>query len=136
MKRILILDTETTGLPADMNRPYTDVQNWPHMLSVAWRAYEDGFLMDRKIYIVAPREGVVNSPGAMAVNNITPKLQAEKGVPVWRIGGELMAEMLRADLIVAHNVAFDRNIIGAEFARVTIPMPEKECFGMVIISWR
>lgn len=36
MKNILFLDTETVGLPGDMNQPYTNHANWPECVSIAW----------------------------------------------------------------------------------------------------
>lgn len=128
-KKILILDTETTGLPADMKAPYTDVDNWPHMLSVAWGIFdENGTLLRKANYIVAPRIGVSNSPEAMAVNNITPAYQKEHGSECWQIVNSLRVAMDTADVIVAHNVAFDKNIIGAEFARLKMQMPDRHWF--------
>lgn len=124
---ILILDTETTGLPANMDAPYTDTKNWPHMISIAWQIFEDGGRKkEMDGCIIAPREGVINSPKAMAVNKITPEMQEEEGVEIRFVMERLKGKMLLARQIVAHNVQFDKGIIGAEFARLGILMPERE----------
>lgn len=128
MGNILILDTETTGLPADMNRPYTDTDNWPHMLSVAWEWYREGVLYEKRNYIIAPRDGVVNSPSAMAINNITPEYQKEHGWHISHAISEIEDRIEEADMIVSHNIAFDKNIIGAEFTRAGIEMPNRRWF--------
>lgn len=130
MKKVLVIDTETTGLPVNMNRPYTDVANWPHMLSVAWITnFEPGIdyeIMNIDGFIIAPRPGVVNSPGAMAINGITPAIQKEKGLSIEFVLAKLAVKMDEADIIVAHNAIFDRNIIGAEFERAGFLLPEKK----------
>lgn len=36
----IIIDTETTGLPDDMNQPANNTKNWPHFLSIAWEVWE------------------------------------------------------------------------------------------------
>ena len=42
----LIFDTETTGLPKNFNARYTDTDNWPRMVQLAWQEYDkDGNLL-------------------------------------------------------------------------------------------
>lgn len=113
---ILILDTETTGLPANMNAPHTDTENWPHMLSVAWEVYQDsGEFLRKENYIVAPRFGVVNN--AVHINGITPEIQEREGVHIDGILEDLFWEIGKSARVVAHNAQFDAGIIGAEFER-------------------
>lgn len=126
---ILVLDTETTGLPANMDAPHTDTENWPHMLSIAWEGYrENGESMGECSYIIEPRPGVINSPGPMSVNKITPEVQEKNGWDIAYVLEHLKGLLSHASLVVAHNVAFDKNIIGAEFARAGLEMPEREWF--------
>lgn len=126
---ILILDTETTGLPANMDAPHTDTDNWPHMLSIAWEVYHDtGKLHSKEAYIIAPRKGVVNSPQALAVNRITPEIQEREGVKIKRVLTRLESALFYTDWVVAHNVQFDRGVIGAEFVRSEREMWNKRWF--------
>lgn len=126
---ILILDTETTRLPANMNAPHTDTENWPHMLSVAWEMYRDsGELHSKEAYIVAPRPGVINSPKALEVNKITPEIQEKEGVSIDRVMRRLESAFFYADTIAAHNVVFDKNVIGAEFTRIGVGMWVRKWF--------
>ncbi|HEY5387075.1 MAG TPA: hypothetical protein VIL79_04150, partial [Thermoleophilia bacterium] len=34
--QILVFDTETSDLPRDWRRPASDVDNWPHLVQIAW----------------------------------------------------------------------------------------------------
>lgn len=125
---VLILDTETTGLPASMDAPYTDTKNWPHMLSIAWQEHYEGGEVVRQSFIISPRPGVVNTQGALAINKITPELQEREGVSVREVLRKLRKAMFWAELTVAHNVQFDKNIIGCEFHRIGEQLPENDWF--------
>jgi len=126
MERILVIDTETTGLPADMNAPYTDTDNWPHMLSIAWVMYTaEGEQIRRQSFYIGPRPGVTNR--AIHINGITDEKLAE-GSAADIVLIELAMEMNSADMIIAHNVEFDRNVIGAEFVRAGLSMPKRKWF--------
>lgn len=34
--KYLFIDTETTGLPKEYDAPYTDIDNWPRLVQLAW----------------------------------------------------------------------------------------------------
>lgn len=52
MNRIIVLDTETTGLPGDPSLPYTSVDNWPRLVQLAWQCYTaDGTLLSEESHI-------------------------------------------------------------------------------------
>ena len=45
----LIFDTETTGLPKDWKKPYTDTDNWPRAIQIAWQLHDEmGELVEAK----------------------------------------------------------------------------------------
>jgi DNA polymerase III epsilon subunit-like protein len=99
------------------------------MLSVAaiLYTYEGEYIRDAS-YIVAPRDGVVNSPEAMRVNGITPELQKREGFPIGAILEELGWAINAAGLVVAHNAVFDRPVIEAEFLRANLDVPKCNWF--------
>lgn len=39
--KITIIDTETTGLPLDMNAPVDDLDNWPRIVGIAWQTWDE-----------------------------------------------------------------------------------------------
>lgn len=157
-QRILFVDTETTGLPQNMNAPYTDTRNWPHILGIAWELWEvkqvkketygwesatvfdqGGWTVEggeeayyeeskprclrQENYIVQQRDGVVSSPEALKVHGITPDKQYEEGTEITYIIEEFLKLAEEADIIVAHNVAFDRPIIVCEMFRLGEDVP-------------
>ena len=127
MKKILFLDTETVGLPGDPNQPYTNHQNWPEMVSIAWQLQsESGEYITAGDYIVAPRPGVEN--GATHINGITPEMQETYGTEIRVILKKLLEAFADADLVVAHNVQFDQPVIFAELDRLGYEIPWKEWY--------
>ena len=39
--KILVFDTETTGLPKDMKGDIKDSSNWPYIVQISWLVYDD-----------------------------------------------------------------------------------------------
>lgn len=107
--RLLFFDTETTGLP-DRSRPL-DHASQPHLVQVAaCLADADGRVWGSLSLIVYPSAWEIPERAA-AVHGITSDIARKVGV------GEDSATMALtdlarcADLIVAHNLDFDRRII-------------------------
>lgn len=127
IRKILFLDTETVGIPADPTQPYTNHQNWPEMVSIAWQLQnESGEYITSGDYIVAPRHGVENR--AAHINGITPEMQEKFGVEIYLILEELLEAFADADLVVAHHVQFDQSVIFAELDRLGYEIPRKEWY--------
>lgn len=117
----LFFDTETAGLPLSRHSSVTELSNWPRLVQLAYLVYEDE---NTKIasgnYIVRP-EGF-NIPAAFArIHGITNDRALQEGIPLFTILEDFTIQMARADYLVAHNMAFDEKIIGAELLRSGIP---------------
>ncbi len=51
--KIVVFDTETTGLPQFYNAPITQVNNWPRLVQLAFiEFYENGALAAKHNYII------------------------------------------------------------------------------------
>ena len=75
----LIFDTETTGLPKDWNAPFTDSDNWPRLVQLAWQLHdESGKLIDNKNFIVKP-EGYTIPYNAEKIHGISTERAEEEG---------------------------------------------------------
>lgn len=127
----LFFDTETTGLPRDWKAPVTDLNNWPRMVQLAYLLFDkDGNKLLESDFIIKP-EGYTIPKEAAAVHGITTEIALEKGKPLGQ-SLELFYEAVQAaDTLVAHNMAFDEMIVGAELLREkkhnVIPMKTRIC---------
>lgn len=113
----LIFDTETTGLPKSWKAPVTEVDNWPRMVQLAWVRFDaKGELLDQGNHIIAP-EGYTIPKAASDIHGITTARAIAEGqllLPILEQFADLLAQ---SDYVVAHNISFDENILGAEFIR-------------------
>lgn len=117
---ILIFDTETTGLLPTKNPDYNDFNSFDRcrIVSIAWNIYQDdGFLIRSRYHIVKPSDFAIDDNSiATQINKITGSI-ANNGSQIDDIWNELSKDLLNVDLIVAHNIVFDKTILLAELAR-------------------
>ena len=125
--KILFFDTETTGLPLDLDEPYTNVKNWPRLVQLSW------ILEDTETNEVTEHDFIIKPDGfiipfaATKIHHITTEKAERDGVKLRAALGDFVQDMLRADLQVAHNIEFDKNVICSEIYRTAIKlMGEKE----------
>lgn len=118
MKKILFVDCETNGLPIDYKASYTEVDNWPRVISLAW------ILTDENANVVAQSHSLIKPDGwdmpteAFWVDNgFSQEKSLAEGLPIVQVLEELKAAKEQADVLVAHNLSFDHRIIWAEFIR-------------------
>lgn len=116
----LFFDTETTGLPKDYDAPLTDFDNWPRLVQLSWILTDStGIEMRVKDYIIKP-EGFNIPEKATKLHGITTDLAKSKGSLLQKVLEDFIADVEAADVIVGHNVEFDKKIVEAELLRCKI----------------
>jgi DNA polymerase III epsilon subunit-like protein len=116
--RILLLDTETNGLPRNRYAPIALAGNWPAILQLSWGVYE--LTPGSRTLVTGEKRdiGLALDPsvpwdaGAAAIHGIS-ETEARRGTPAARVLTELAGVLRRVDVVVAHNLAFDKPIIRA-----------------------
>lgn len=117
----LFFDTETTGLPQNYNAPFTDVDNWPRVVQLAWAvANEQQEIIEQQTFIIKP-DGFSIPAASSAVHGIDDAKANELGIPL-SVALETFNNSLiqNSPTLVAHNILFDINVLGAEFLRSNI----------------
>lgn len=113
----LFFDTETTGLPRNWKAPVTDVNNWPRLVQLAYLLFDnDGGQVSAGDYIIRP-DGFVIPADASKVHGISHERAVAEGVPIFNVLSKFSEIVNEASYLVAHNMAFDEKIMGAEFIR-------------------
>lgn len=113
----LFFDTETTGLPKNFNAPETDVDNWPRMVQLAYVAYEtEADLISEANYIIRPN-GFTIPKQASDVHGIITERAIREGTSLDRVLDDFDYLVKQANYLVAHNINFDKKIVGAEMIR-------------------
>ncbi|MFT5819470.1 MAG: DNA polymerase-3 subunit alpha [Crocinitomix sp.] len=127
----IIFDTETTGLPKNWKAPYTDTDNWPRCIQIAWQLHnEKGELIEHKDYLVKP-DGFNIPYDAERIHGISTELAAQQGVPLSQVLEEFNIALGKAQFVIGQNVGFDNNIMGCEFHRFEV---ETELNNMAVLD--
>jgi DNA polymerase III epsilon subunit-like protein len=118
--KILIFDTETTGLP-----PYSKIicqetlDKWPHIVQFSY------VIFDTEINnITLTKDSIVKlsnifiSEDSTNIHGITNEISKEKGENLQLILNEFFYHIRTCDLLVGHNVSFDINMITVELLRI------------------
>jgi DNA polymerase III epsilon subunit-like protein len=119
MKTFLVFDTETTGLPADYNAPMGRLDNWPRVIQLSFIHFDE-FGNDIMSYnaLVKP-DGWEMPVGKFWIDNgFSQAKSMREGLPIDIVIDEFIERINNSDVLVAHNIKFDYNIIGAEMIRL------------------
>jgi len=122
----LIFDTETTGLPKNYNAPITDTDNWPRCIQIAWQLHDDmGKLVSHDDMLIKP-DGFNIPYDSEQIHGISTELADKNGVDLVDSLHKFNEALKQTKFVVGQNVAFDINIMGAEFYRKGIDNPLQE----------
>ena len=106
--KLLIFDTETTGLPKSNQSALTTPNNWPHIVSISWVIIENNTIIKQRDYIIKPENWNIPED-SIKIHGITYEIACNKGHRLQTVMSEFMAE--QCDAMVAHNMNFDYNVI-------------------------
>ncbi len=122
-KLYLVYDTETTGLPKNWGAPVEDVENWPRIVQFCFGIYnEKGKEISFSNFIIIP-EGFEIPAAVAEIHGVTQERAMAEGVSIKNAMAIFAAAALMSNAYVAHNIGFDRKVVGAEIERI------KKLFG-------
>ena len=124
--KILFFDTETTGLPVNFYEPYTNTENWPRLVQLAWITEDTDTKEKKENDLIIRPEGFTIPEEAAKIHNITTEFAERDGVELRAALGEFVQDMLAADLLVAHNIEFDKNVICSEIYRTALKLMSED----------
>jgi len=119
--RVLVFDTETTGLPPK-NTPTNQTDKWPHVIQLSWAIYNEDTkqVEEEKDFIISLGTHIPISAESTAIHGITGELSRARGVPIEVVLFDFKHAANRCGKIVAHNLEFDKNMLLVEFYRARI----------------
>lgn len=127
--RILFFDTETNGLPPrDRNCLSSDVSKWPHIIQIAWQLWdfsEEPTCSSAYVAILKPDLDLVWNEGSATIHGISRERALSEGLPNELVLAEFRKIAQQADVVVAHNLAFDTPVLKAAYYRLN----PNETFG-------
>ena len=116
--KVLIFDTETTGLPQTkiINQEFLD--KWPYIVQFSFIIFDtelnkiivsNDFII--KLDTVIPEESI-------KIHGISNEISRDKGINIESVLKEFFYYLGEVDLLVGHNVSFDINMIHIELLRI------------------
>ena len=122
--KVLIFDTETTGLPEGKNPSIYDTQKWPHIIQLSYIVYdtETNDMITLEDDYISIGEDVIIQAESQKIHNISRDLLTDKGIPIKQALEKFNKFSQMSDLLVGHNVSFDKRMVIVEGIRNKIRM--------------
>jgi DNA polymerase-3 subunit epsilon len=108
--KLLVFDTETTGLPKKRDSAMAGPNNWPHIVSISWIVLNvvTNKIESQQSYIVKPTAWIIPDD-SIAIHGITNEQAHREGTDLSIVLSNLAKE--EYDAVVAHNLNFDMNVV-------------------------
>jgi DNA polymerase III epsilon subunit-like protein len=132
--RVLIFDTETTGLPSSRIINSDTLHLWPHVVQISYIIYDTNLndIVEAYDYIIKTNESVNITEDSVKFHGITNEISQTKGNHLNKVLTELFVNLKNVDILVGHNISFDINVIKVELLRIiysnNIYMDEKKSY--------
>jgi len=127
--RILVFDTETTGLPKERNPSIYQTQQWPFVIQLSYVVYDSE--LNEVVVLVNDYINIAFdtqiSKESQQVHNITREMLND-GITIKEALHKFNEYSKHSDLIVGHNVSFDKRMIIVEGIRNKINMEMGETY--------
>ena len=116
--KFITFDTETTGLPRERWGQIADSSNWPYIIQLSWMLYDNELNRVTKGNDIIKIDADVNlTPESINVHGITRERCNREGIPIKTAILNFQKALKEADVVIAHNLNFDKRLMMAECHR-------------------
>jgi DNA polymerase III epsilon subunit-like protein len=120
----LFFDTETNGKALDFNAPVDDLDNWPRIAQLGWQVYNVSHeLISEGSYLIKPDGWEIPQEQFFIDNNMSTERCEEFGIPISEALDKFLVDLTKSKFLIAHNLSFDINVVGAELIRLNKSIP-------------
>lgn len=122
--KVMIFDTETSGLPKERNPSIYDTDKWPHVMQLSYIIYdmESGELDEVYDVYIRLNTWIIVDPVSTEIHGITREIMDSQGISIQEALIHMRDALGKVDLCVGHNVSFDKRFIIVEGIRNNIRM--------------
>lgn len=114
--KVLIFDTETTGLPKNYKGSIYDSENWPYIVQLSYILFD--CTQNKIIKNVDDIIKVENIPvSSTEIHQITQEISDTKGISIKEALNRFNKVAKQATRLIAHNIQFDKKLIIVESIR-------------------
>lgn len=118
--KVLVFDTETTGLPENGVSIY-DKSKWPYIIQLSYILYdisENSALIKNNYIKIDP--SIIISQESFAIHNISREILDMQGINIVDALKDFNEYLKLCDVVVGHNISFDKRLIFVECFRHNI----------------
>ena len=118
--RVLVFDTETTGLPSSKFINPDALNLWPHIVQFSYVMYDTELndIVKTSDTIVKVKEDIIISEESTKIHGITNDISKRNGSHIVLILKNFFDNFRNSDLLVGHNISFDINMVKVELLRL------------------
>jgi len=118
--RIIVFDTETTGLPKTKFISPDTLNKWPHIVQFSYIIYDVSLndIVVSKDYVIKLPESISISEESSKIHGITNQISSENGVCLNEVLNEFFYYLRSVEKLIGHNIEFDINMIKIELLRI------------------
>ena len=122
--KVLVFDTETTGLPKGKNPSIYKTELWPHIIQLSYIVYcsEENNLLTVEDDYIKISDDVIIEEASQAIHQISRDKLNKDGISIDEALNKFNNWAEKCDLLVGHNVSFDKRMVMVEGIRNNIRM--------------
>lgn len=127
--KVLVFDTETSGLPAERNASIYSTHLWPHIIQLSYIIYcsDTNELITVQDDYINISDDIIISPESQKVHQISRET-LKKGKNIAEVLDSFNNWSKQCDLLVAHNISFDKKMLMVEGIRNKIKVDIHDTF--------
>jgi DNA polymerase III epsilon subunit-like protein len=120
--KVLVYDVETTGIPEKYAK-INQTNRWPYIVQFSWLLFDTSknSLISVDDHIIQLPKNLKMAPGSIKIHGITNKQMRAEGKDIITILNKFQNSVNSANILVAHNLDFDTNMISVEQLRNIVP---------------
>lgn len=118
--KLLVFDTETTGLPQTKIINPETFSLWPSIVQLSYIVYDSSQnkIIEAKDFIVKHPESISISEESTKIHGITNEIINQRGIPIESVFCNFFNSLRNSDSLIGHNVNFDINMVKIELLRL------------------
>jgi len=118
--KVLIFDTETTGLPQSRIISQETLDKWPYIVQFSFIVFDTNTnkIIKTTDSIIKLQDELLIPSESTAIHGITNEISKKDGIIIEVALKDFFISLREVDLLVGHNVSFDINMIYIELLRI------------------
>jgi DNA polymerase III epsilon subunit-like protein len=118
--KILVFDTETTGLPQSKIINPKMLHMWPYIVQFSYIIYDTNLndIIYKYDSLIKLKDDIIIPEDSIKIHNITNDMSQKNGLQINIVFDIFFEHLKNVDLLVGHNILFDINMIKIELLRL------------------